>query len=48
VPVAIKITEILHGKKYADELKFTPLSNDTVSKRKRETGDDMREQLGRV
>jgi hypothetical protein len=30
VPVAIKITEILHGKKYADELKFVPLSNDTV------------------
>jgi hypothetical protein len=22
IPVAIKITEILHGKKYADELKF--------------------------
>jgi hypothetical protein len=32
MPVVIKITEILHGKKYADELKFVSLSNDTVSK----------------
>jgi hypothetical protein len=45
MPVAIKITEILHGKKYADELKFVPLSNDTVSKRKREISDAMCEQL---
>jgi hypothetical protein len=44
-PVAIKITEILRGKKYADELKFVPLSNDTVSKRIREIIDDMREQM---
>jgi hypothetical protein len=43
--VAIEITEILHGKKYADELKFVPLSNDTVSKRIREISDDMHEQL---
>jgi hypothetical protein len=45
MPVAIKITKILHGKKYADELKFMPLSNDTVSKRIREVRDDMHEQL---
>jgi hypothetical protein len=43
--VAIKILEILHGKKYADELKFVPLSNDTLSKRVREISNDMREQL---
>jgi hypothetical protein len=45
MPVVIKIMEILHGKKYADELKFLPLSNDTVSKRIREISDDMLEQL---
>jgi hypothetical protein len=43
--VAIKITDILPGKKYADELKFVPLSNVTVSKRIREISDGMREQL---
>jgi hypothetical protein len=32
MPVAIKIMEMLHGKKYTDELKFVPLSNDTVRK----------------
>jgi hypothetical protein len=41
MPVTIKITEILHGKKYADELKFVLLSNDTVSKRIREISDDV-------
>jgi hypothetical protein len=45
MPVAIKITEILHGKKHADELKFVPLSKDTVSKRTREISDDVHEQL---
>jgi hypothetical protein len=30
MPVTIKITKILHGKKYVNELKFVPLSNDTV------------------
>jgi hypothetical protein len=45
MPVAIKITEILHGKKYDDEFKFVPLSSDTVSKRIREISDDIREQL---
>jgi hypothetical protein len=43
--VAIKITEILHGKKYADELKFMPLSNGTVRTRITEISDDMHEQL---
>jgi hypothetical protein len=43
--VAIKIMEILHGKKYIDELKFMPLSDNTVSKRIREISDDMHEQL---
>jgi hypothetical protein len=43
--VAIKITEILRGKQYVDELKFVPLPNDTVSKGIREIGDDMREKL---
>jgi hypothetical protein len=33
----------LHGKKYADELKFVSLSNDTVSKWIREISDDMHE-----
>jgi hypothetical protein len=32
MPVAIKITEILIGKKFSNEIKFMPLSNDTVSK----------------
>jgi hypothetical protein len=45
MPVAIKIMEILYGKKYTDELKFMPLSNDTVSKRAREISDDMHEEL---
>jgi hypothetical protein len=45
MPVIIKITEILHGKKYADELKFALLSNDTVRTRITEINDDMREQL---
>jgi hypothetical protein len=36
MPVAIKITEILNGKKYTDEFKFVPLSSGTVSKRIRE------------
>jgi hypothetical protein len=45
MPVAIKIMEILHGKKYAHELKFVPLSNDTVSKQIREISDDMCELL---
>jgi hypothetical protein len=45
MPVAIKITEILHGKKYANKLKFVSLSNDTVSKQIREISDDMCEQL---
>jgi hypothetical protein len=43
--VAIKLTETLHGKKYAHDLIFVPLSNDTVSKRKREISDDMRGQF---
>jgi hypothetical protein len=30
MPVALKIMEILHGKKYADELKFVPLSSNIV------------------
>jgi hypothetical protein len=45
MPVTIKITEILHRKKYADELKFVPVSDDSVSKRIREISNDMHEQL---
>jgi hypothetical protein len=45
MPVAIKITEILRGKKYADELKFMPLSNGTVRTQITEISDDMHEQL---
>jgi hypothetical protein len=48
MPVAIQITEILRGKKYADELKFLPLSNVTISERIREINDDMCEQLERI
>ncbi|GLV61323.1 hypothetical protein CBL_21146 [Carabus blaptoides fortunei] len=33
LPTAIQITETIHGKKYADELRKIPLSNDTVAKR---------------
>jgi hypothetical protein len=43
--VAINITEILHGKIYADELKFVPLSNNSVSKQIREISNNMHEQL---
>jgi hypothetical protein len=43
--VAIKIMEILHAKKYADELKFVPLSNDTVRTRITKNSDYMREQF---
>jgi hypothetical protein len=38
--VEIKIAEALHAKKYADNLKFEPLSNDTLSKLVREISDD--------
>jgi hypothetical protein len=34
--VEIKITVILSGKEYTDELKFVPLSNDITSKRIRD------------
>jgi hypothetical protein len=45
ISVEIKITEILQGKKYEDELKSLSLSNDTLSKRIRKICDDMHEQL---
>jgi hypothetical protein len=45
MPVVIKITEMFHGKKYADEFKIVQLTNDTVSERTREISDDMSEQL---
>jgi hypothetical protein len=45
MPVAIKITEILHGNIYTDELKFVPLSNNSVSKQIRKISNDMHEQL---
>jgi hypothetical protein len=34
MPVAIKITEILHGKIHADEFKSVPLSNNCQSANK--------------
>jgi hypothetical protein len=34
--VTFNMMEMLHGKKYADELEFLPLLNNTVSRRMRE------------
>ena len=45
LPIAVKITETIHGKKYADELRKIPLSNDTVSQRISEICDDQFQQL---
>jgi hypothetical protein len=41
----IKITDILHGKKHANKLKFMPPANNTTGKQIREICDDTREQL---
>ena len=45
LPVAIRMTEIIHGQKYADELKTNPLSNDTVGRQILEISNDQCEQL---
>ena len=33
LPAAVKMSEIVHGKKYGDEIRKIPLSNDTVARR---------------
>lgn len=42
-PEAIKITDILQGKKHANEIKFMPPANTTVGKQIREICDDTSE-----
>ena len=45
LPVAVGMTEIIHGHKYADEFKKIPLSDTTVSKRIEDISKDHFEQL---
>ncbi len=45
LPIAIRITEIINGKKYADELRKIPMSDTTVSRRILEISKDQFEQL---
>jgi hypothetical protein len=45
MPEAIKIIDILRGKKHVNELKFMPPANNTVAKQIREICDDTCEQL---
>ena len=40
LPAAVKTSEIVHGKKYGDEIRKIPLSNDTVARRIAEIRDD--------
>ena len=42
---AVKMSEIVRGKKYGHELRKTPLSNDTVARRIAENSDDQLQQL---
>ena len=44
-PAAVKMSEIVHGKRYGDEIRKIPLSNDTVARRIAEIIDDQFEQL---
>ena len=39
------MSEIVHGKKYGDEIRKIPLSNDTVARRIAEISDDQLQQL---
>ena len=45
LPAAVKMSEIVHGKKYGDEIRKIPLSNDTVARRIAEISDDQLQQL---
>lgn len=45
LPTAVQITETIHGKKYADELRKIPLSNDTVARRISDISCDQFQQL---
>ena len=42
---AVKMSEIIHGKKCDDEICKIPLSNDTVARRTAEISDDQLQQL---
>ena len=44
-PAAVKMSEIVHGKKYSDEIRKIPLSNDTVARRIAEISDGQLQQL---
>ena len=49
LPVAIKITKTVLGKRYSDELKKIPLSNDMVQKRISDISNDLFTQvIGRI
>uniref|UniRef100_H2YPP8 HAT C-terminal dimerisation domain-containing protein n=1 Tax=Ciona savignyi TaxID=51511 RepID=H2YPP8_CIOSA len=45
LPAAVKMTEIVRGKKEAENMRKIPLSNNTVSRRISAINDDQREQL---
>ena len=45
LPVAVRVTEIIHGHKYADKSKKIPLSDPTVSKRIEDISKEQFEQL---
>ena len=45
LPAAVKMSELVHGKKYGDEIRKMPLSNDTVARRIAEINDDQLQQL---
>ena len=40
LPAAVKMSEIVHGEKYDDEIRKIPLSNDTVARRIADIIDD--------
>ena len=45
LPAAVKMSEIVHGKNYVDEIRKMPLSNNTVARRIAESTDDQLQQL---
>ena len=45
LPAAVKMSKIVYGKKYGDDIRIIPLSNDTVVRRIAEISDDQFEQL---
>ena len=42
---AVKMSELIHGNKYGDDIRKIPLSNDTVARRITEISDDQLQQL---